>query len=182
MISYMYGCMNTYIKKNKITPILEERFEYIIPNKIQNQDSKSKLSSPSSRSSEFSVKSINEYIHILIVDDSTVFSKILRHQLESEFCCVDTVTCHEDAYYLLKNNIFIYDLLIVDIFMPNVYGTVLVQQIREEMKNKVPIIMLSSIPEFGNEALSKGANLFFEKGYPINKLKNVIVNLLFNSL
>jgi len=179
MISYMYHCINTYKKKNKITPILEERSEYIIPNKIQNQDSKSKLSSPSSG---FSIKSISEYIHILIVDDSAVFSKILRHQLESEFCCVDVVTCHEDAYYLLKNNIFIYDLLIVDIFMPNVYGTVLVQQIREEINNQVPIIMLSSIPEFGNEALSKGANLFFEKEYPINKLKNNIVNLLFNSL
>ena len=175
----MYGFINTYKKKNKITPILEERSDYIIPNKIQTQDTKNKLSS---RSSGFSIKSIHEYIHILIVDDSTVFSKILRHQLESEFCCVDTVSCHEDAYYLLKNNIFIYDLLIVDIFMPNVYGTVLVQQIREEMNNQVPIIMLSSIPEFGNEALSKGANLFFEKGYPINKLKNDIVNLLFNSL
>jgi len=114
------------------------------------------------------------------VDDSVVFSKILKHQLECDGCQVDTITNGEDAYFLLKNRIFTYDILIIDVFMPYMYGTQLIKQIRTEMKNKIPIIVLSSIPEFGQEVLDLGANLFFEKGYPINALKHNIVNLLFN--
>ncbi len=135
-----------------------------------------------SNSSKNSLNSINEYIQVLIVDDSIVFSKILKHQLEFDGCHVDIITNGEDAYFLLKNNIFSYDILIIDIFMPYMYGTFLIKEIREEMKNMVPIIVLSSIPEFGKEVLELGANLFFEKGYPINALKYDIANLLFIDL
>jgi hypothetical protein len=49
------------------------------------------------------------------------------------------------------------------------------------LKNITPIIALSSIPEFGQEALNLGANLFFEKGYPIDRLKEHIANLIKNN-
>ena len=38
------------------------------------------------------------------------------------------------------------------------------------------IIVLLSIPTLGQKCLYSGANLFFEKGYHINILKNNIIN------
>jgi len=166
MISYMYSFFNIFLKNNKIEPI-------VIKNEISQISSLSSLSS---------LCSITEYIHILIVDDSISFYKLLKNKFETDFCYVDSVTNSDDAYVLLKNKVFDYDILLIDIFLPNVYGTVLIKQIREEIDDKIPIIALSSIPEFGNQALNAGANLFFEKGKSINKLKDNIATLIFNKL
>jgi len=162
----IYNNFINYLSSNKISPSID-KIDPIFNNHILN-----------SSDSLSSLTSIKEYIHILIVDDSIVFSKILKYQLEKENYLVDTITNVEDAYFLLKNNIFSYDIFIIDIFMPYIYGTILIKKIRNEMNDNTPIIVLSSIPEFGQESLDLGANLFFEKGYPIDNLKNNIVNLL----
>jgi PleD family two-component response regulator len=183
-ISKLYAFISTYFIPRKYNNIIPEPKPIITTTNIpiNNSSNIKSVSSHNSLNSLNSLNSINEYIRVLIVDDSIVFGKILKHQLECDGCQVDLLSNGEDAYYILKNRIFSYDILIIDIFMPYMYGTYLIKQIRTEIKNMVPIIVLSSIPEFGNEVLELGANLFFEKGYPLNALKHDIANLLFSHI
>jgi len=174
-ISKLYAFISTYFIPRKYNNIIPEPKPIITTTNIP-------INNSSNIKSVSSLNSLNEYIRVLIVDDSIVFGKILKHQLECDGCQVDLLSNGEDAYYILKNRIFSYDILIIDIFMPYMYGTYLIKQIRTEIKNMVPIIVLSSIPEFGNEVLELGANLFFEKGYPLNALKHDIANLLFSDI
>ena len=145
---------------------------------INSIDSTHSICNSNSISSIGSLNSIKEYIRVLIVDDSVVSSKILKRQLEKDNFYVDTITDGEDAIILLQNNIFNYDLLIIDIFMPNMYGTTLIKRIRKELSTDIPIIAISTIPEFGEQALDLGANMFLEKGYLIDYLKNDIIDLI----
>jgi CheY-like chemotaxis protein len=145
---------------------------------INSIDSTHSICNSNSISSIGSLNSIKEYIRVLIVDDSVVSSKILKRQLEKDNFYVDTITDGEDALILLQNNIFNYDLLIIDIFMPNMYGTTLIKRIRKELSTDIPIIAISTIPEFGEQALDLGANMFLEKGYSIDYLKNDIIDLI----
>jgi len=182
-INKLYSFILCFIPWNYNNPI-KVNVPPIIPenNSIQKitalNNNLNSFNSNNSLNSLNSLSSLNEYIRILIIDDSIVFCKIFKHQLEYDGCYVDIITNSEDAYIFLKDNICNYDILVVDIFMPYIYGTSLIKQIRTEIKNNIPIIVLSSIPEFKNEVLDLGANLFFEKGYPINELKNYIANLI----
>jgi DNA-binding response OmpR family regulator len=155
----MFFCF--FFKNSKVQHIND--IDHIIPDKIK--------------------KNSLNYTYILIVDDSIVFSKILKQQLmhNYEYYYIDIVTDGNDAYLLLKEYVLNYDILIIDIFMPSMYGTELVKLIRQELNSMIPIIVLSSIPEFGRQTLDLGANLFFEKGYPIDRLKEHIANLIENN-
>lgn len=116
-------------------------------------------------------------IHILLVEDSVVCSKMLQNKLERLGFAVDILDNGADAYSFLESGCFGYDILITDIFMPNRDGISLIGDIRNILKKSIPIIVLSGIPEFGKQALEQGADLFFEKGISVQQLAENIHEL-----
>jgi two-component system, chemotaxis family, sensor kinase CheA len=80
---------------------------------------------------------------VLVVDDSKPTRDIERDILEAEGYKVDVATDGSEALAAAKNNQ--YDLICTDIFMPNMDGFMLAENIRENDRLKnIPIIAISS--------------------------------------
>lgn len=82
-------------------------------------------------------------MHILIVDDEELIRSVIKdYILEEHFTC-DEADNGEDAISLVEKND--YDLIIMDIMMPEMDGYQAVREIKE-IKN-IPVIMLSARTE-----------------------------------
>jgi len=105
--------------------------------------------------------------NIVLVDDSIVCLKIVSKFLnESGFDVYDTENA-EAALELLRRNSCKYDLLIMDILMPSMSGISAAKLLKGDTRIDLPIILMSSSPEFSSEAVRMGAHAFLRK--PIDK-------------
>lgn len=91
-------------------------------------------------------------ISILVVDDSRLDRAILCRMLEKMGHCVFAVASGADA--LLRLEIDFPDLILVDVYMPEMTGYELVKKLRREMKQWVPIIFISASSD--NDSLLEG--------------------------
>ncbi|MFC6098285.1 response regulator [Flavobacterium qiangtangense] len=105
-------------------------------------------------------------INIAILDDHKMVAGLLRENMK-QFEFVETVnlffTATDFFDFLTTNKI---DLLIVDVFMPEMNGVDIVKKCRELHKSsQMKIIMLSSSIEYKviNDAISFGANAYVTK-------------------
>ena len=99
---------------------------------------------------------------ILIAEDERAIAKALELKLKNTGYEVDVATDGKNALDLVSQNK--YDLLILDLVMPNVDGF----QVLEELKNKgnkVPIIVASNLSQDGDfkKAKELGAKDYFIK-------------------
>lgn len=124
---------------------------------------------------------MNEQKHVLIVDDSTAIQKFASFSLKM----IDIrVTNAEDgmiAMEQLSQNVF--DLLIVDLNMPNIDGYSLIESVRSsDDYYDVPIIVLTSDrkPESMKKAIDLGADIFLQKPFDKDMIQTEVVNLLNN--
>lgn len=112
---------------------------------------------------------------ILIVDDDEMVRIALVELLRPEGYEVETVGSARDALAKIEKGM--YDLLMLDIIMPEMDGITLCRKIRErEDYNEVPIVFLTakSRDEDREKGMDVGANIFLSKPISPEKLIEVI--------
>lgn len=108
---------------------------------------------------------------ILVVDDAAINRELISGYLKSAgYRCVETAVDGEDALKKMADNET--DLLILDLVMPKLNGTQVIQELRSHTKTKqLPILVQTIIsdPEQRSDAWNFGATDVITK--PINKLE-----------
>ncbi|HIE58865.1 MAG TPA: response regulator transcription factor [Hydrogenothermaceae bacterium] len=79
-------------------------------------------------------------IKILLVEDDKDLSEILKYNLKKENFEVDVVY---NGRKVLEKNLHEYDLVILDIMLPEISGEELIEKIRK-IKEDMPIIMITA--------------------------------------
>lgn len=117
--------------------------------------------------------------HILIVDDSSAMRAYVRAALEGDGAVeVSEAANGFDALRLLPREKF--DLVIVDINMPNINGLELISFMRKsETHKETPLLIISTeASERDRErALSLGANAYLAKPFSSQQLLEVVADL-----
>lgn len=114
--------------------------------------------------------------NVIVIDKDTSFVKGLKYSLEQENFIVESALSIEEATDKMKNND--YDLVIMDILLPDGNGFLLLRTIREN--SQVPIIIMSDKNEELTEvlALDYGADDYLMKSTNFMVLKAKIKALL----
>lgn len=106
---------------------------------------------------------------ILIVEDDLDLSFIYKTALERENHTATTVTNVADALIVLTNADF--DAIILDMNMPGAPGIRVIEFARSDVRlRKVPIIVVTAIDHWRDEAIRLGVTRFLTKPVPIQKL------------
>ncbi|MBP5398861.1 MAG: response regulator [Alphaproteobacteria bacterium] len=114
--------------------------------------------------------------HILVVDDDTrLRSLLVRFLRESDFF-VSAAKDAKDARFMMAQ--YKFDLLIVDIMMPEETGLEFLQKLRKE--DSVPVILLTAMGETGDRinGLECGADDYLPKPFEPKELVLRIKNIL----
>lgn len=117
--------------------------------------------------------------HILIVDDSSAMRAYVRAALEGERPAeVSEATSGFEALRLLPRQKF--DVVIVDINMPNINGLELISFMRKsETHRTTPLLIISTeaSPRDRERALSLGANAYLAKPFTSEQLLQAVSDL-----
>lgn len=115
--------------------------------------------------------------HILIVDDDTRLRSLLQRYLREQGFLVSAAKDAIDAKSFL--DLYIFDMLIVDIMMPKISGTEFLQNIRSE-GNTIPVILLTAMGEAADRVsgLECGADDYVPKPFEPKELVLRINNIL----
>jgi len=113
---------------------------------------------------------------LLLVDDEPLILKGLRYSLEQDGYEVDTAVNGEDALALFSANV--YDLLLLDVMLPEISGIEVCQRVREQ--SDVPIVMLTAKGEDMDKilGLEYGADDYMTKPFNILEVKARIKTIL----
>lgn len=114
--------------------------------------------------------------HILVVDDDTRLRSLLQRYLRDNNFYVSVAKDASEARSRIKD--YVFDILIVDIMMPNETGLEFLKAFREE--SSIPVIMLTAMGETGDriQGLELGADDYLAKPFEpkelVLRIKNVI--------
>ena len=111
---------------------------------------------------------MSERSRILVVDDETQITRVLKTTLSSQGYEVKTATDGESGFDAAMD--WLPDLIVTDLSMPRMSGIELCRAVRE--RSQVPIIVLSVRGEEKNkiEALDAGADDYVTKPFSTNEL------------
>ncbi|MFV0626739.1 MAG: response regulator [Alphaproteobacteria bacterium] len=117
-----------------------------------------------------------EKSHILVVDDDTRLRSLLQRYLRESDFVVSIAKDAADAREMLK--FYEFDLLIVDIMMPNETGLEFLKSIRKD--NAVPVILLTAMGETSDRigGLELGADDYMAKPFEPKELLLRINNII----
>jgi len=106
---------------------------------------------------------------ILVIEDEKLIADILKKGLEYHKFSVDIAYCGNDGYLLTQQ--FEYDLVILDLMLPDISGEEVCKKIRQD-KNNVFILMLTAkkLPEDIVNGLNFGADDFLTKPFEFSVL------------
>lgn len=106
---------------------------------------------------------------ILIVEDDIKISSFLQKGLKEENYIVDCSFDGEEAFYILQTTL--YDLVILDVMIPNMDGFELCKNLRKE-GIETPIIMLTAKSSIEDKVLglNEGANDYLTKPFSFEEL------------
>lgn len=117
--------------------------------------------------------------NILIVNDTPIVNKFIKHNLESEGLSVDAVmTGQEGITQAKKNN---YDIILLDYHLPDVNGDVVCKTIKADARiAKTPVYYISSLDKdkMDQVILQTGAQGFLDITVDIDELCGKIKALL----
>ncbi len=82
--------------------------------------------------------------HILLIEDDLLIQIIHKKMLQDLGCVVDIAESAHKALAMLERH---YDMLFVDIGLPDMSGFDLIKVIRKEISNKIPVIALTGFSE-----------------------------------
>ena len=116
-------------------------------------------------------------IKMLLAEDETALATIIKESLETRNFDVTVAENGKAAFELYQKNKF--DVLVLDVMMPEKDGFTLTQDIRQE-NNSIPIIMLTSKSQTADVVFGfkNGANDYLKKPFSIEELIVRIESLL----
>jgi DNA-binding response OmpR family regulator len=116
-------------------------------------------------------------IRMLLAEDETALATIVKESLETRNFEVTVCDNGKDALTIYQKNKF--DVLVLDVMMPEKDGFTLTQEIRQENKS-IPIIMLTSKSQTADVVygFKNGANDYLKKPFSIEELIVRIESLL----
>ena len=108
-------------------------------------------------------------MRILLIEDDLKIQAFVKESLEAEMFAVDAVSEGESGSYLARTNE--YDVIILDLMLPDKDGHEVCEEIRNEGKT-TPIIILSAITDSTQKTnlLNSGADDYLSKPFAINEL------------
>ncbi len=108
---------------------------------------------------------------ILLLEDDLILQEIIEEYLVENGYSVD---CHFDGESALDSILkYRYDMLLLDVNVPNINGFEIVKYIKKELKNSTPVIFITSLTEAKNleKAFSFGVNDYLKKPFDLEELK-----------
>ena len=119
---------------------------------------------------------MQERPHILVIDDDTRLRALLQRYLQENGFAVTTAKDAENARMFLRQ--YIFDLLIVDVMMPNETGLEFLQNLRKT--SQIPAIVLTAMGETEDRisGLESGADDYLAKPFEPKELVLRINNIL----
>ncbi len=114
--------------------------------------------------------------HLLVIDDDTRLRTLLGRFLDENGFNVSLAKDTEEARKLMQETLF--DLLIVDVMMPNENGVEFTNSVRKN--SRIPIVMLTARGEFDDriKGLEAGADDYLQKPFEPKELLLRINNIL----
>jgi DNA-binding response OmpR family regulator len=108
-------------------------------------------------------------MRILIIEDEKQIADNLMAGLQQHSFAVDVAYSGEDGYELIND--FEYDVIIMDLMLPDIQGEELCRKLRME-KNEASIIMLTAKKQLGNiiDGLNIGADDYITKPFEFTEL------------
>lgn len=116
--------------------------------------------------------------HILVVDDNKVNLVMAKQELSEEYMVTPVISGAQALQFLEKKHT---DLILLDIYMPEMDGRETMKRIRERKEwAQIPIIFLTadSSPETEAQCLSDGADDFIAKPFVPQVMKSRISRIL----
>ncbi len=137
----------------------------------------------------FASKDVKNYSSLLkgkkflVAEDNEVNQKVIRHVLQKAGGTVDIANNGAEAVFFLKKNSD-YDLIIMDLQMPEMDGYAATKYIRNEMHLSIPIIAMTASALKGEKTkcLEIGMNDYLSKPFDFTFLYKRINYLLDNSI
>ena len=116
---------------------------------------------------------------VLIVDDNESITEVVKDFFEFENIECKTINDSQSGLVEIKNND--YDLILLDIAMPNLTGLDILHELkRQKIENKNIIIFTASVfkPELINEFLQVGVKEVLSKPISIEKMDQIRLKYL----
>lgn len=106
---------------------------------------------------------------VLIVEDEYNLADVIRERLEKEKLIVDIATDGEEGYYYAATGV--YDLIILDVMLPNMSGFEILNRLREEnVTSKIIMLTAKSMLEDKLNGLENGADDYLTKPFHMDEL------------
>ena len=106
---------------------------------------------------------------VLIVEDEYNLADVIRERLEKEKLTVDIATDGEEGYYYAATAV--YDLIILDVMLPNMSGFEILNKLREEnVTSKIIMLTAKSMLEDKLNGLENGADDYLTKPFHMDEL------------
>ncbi len=113
---------------------------------------------------------------LLIVDDEQRFADMLARRLNLRGCNCDVCYRGREALKILKRKNF--DLILLDLHLPDIYGTEVLTRIKE-IDSRTPVIIVTAhgTEKDRQECNQQGAYAFMHKPLDIEELMSILVQL-----
>ncbi len=114
-------------------------------------------------------------IRVLVVEDNEVNSRLINIMLANLGCIVETAVNGREAIEKIKAANF--DIILMDIQMPELDGIETTKFIRNQLKSKIPVVAFTAavMKDDEQKALSAGMDGFLSKPITVEKLKNMFI-------
>ncbi len=115
---------------------------------------------------------------ILVVDDENEVNAFISTLLETEGFLVESAFSGYEAIEKVKNND--YDLILLDIMMDDINGLEVGKIIKEDLRKKVPICIITASSDFSYalKAFDTGIEGYIVKPFDISELLSKVQELL----
>lgn len=116
----------------------------------------------------------NENKIVLICDDNYTTASCVKHMLEKLGYKTDIALCAKEAQDLLK--VKKYDLLLLDIILPDKNGLVLLEEIKSDEETKdLPVIILSATEkDYADEKVKQQIVSWMDKSFDLSALEETV--------
>lgn len=106
---------------------------------------------------------------VLIIEDEYNLADVIKERLEKEKLTVDIVEDGEEGYYYASNNT--YDLIILDVMLPNMSGFQILDKLRtDNINSKIIMLTARSTIEDKLNGLENGADDYLTKPFHMDEL------------
>ena len=120
---------------------------------------------------------VNEQYHILVIDDNEDILFMIKAMLEMKGYKV-TPKNHPENIELVIETIMP-DIILMDMLLSGADGREVCKKIKTNaVISKIPVIMISALPDAGDSCVAAGANYFLGKPFEINDIFKTLATAL----